>query len=349
WFGFFFNCCNRGFTGGPHRGGGGALYSHLNDSSHASTPHSQGGPQAAQNSANNGANLTPQEQLLAGTGLGLDPENDPVVFTTDYGLEIKSHNVGEVPVSVNDPSGNGTVTVSNTKWNYISAGGYNWIIIGSYSESTYTFFSTIRGDEYSGLDNDGTPAANAISFDEKRPQEIIQGSSVTIPAFTNAIVPANGEIPIGCVLCLCAGRTGISAFDSTGPYVPCFPSSDLDTAMTTVYDKIKSDLGNQIRLTSLTTYGYDDGSYGIYTHNEYLFPLAAKTENSSQNFCVETYLNSNAKRDINVRWWLRTGYSTQGSSAYRIDLDGKVGDDTYKYVNDEESVRPAFVLQLYSA
>ncbi|MBR2052853.1 MAG: hypothetical protein IJ959_01720, partial [Clostridia bacterium] len=26
--------------------------------------------------------LTPQEKLLAGTGLGLDPENDPVVFTT---------------------------------------------------------------------------------------------------------------------------------------------------------------------------------------------------------------------------------------------------------------------------
>ena len=36
--------------------------------------------------------LTPQEKLLAGTGLGLDPENDPVVFTTSSGLEIKYAN-----------------------------------------------------------------------------------------------------------------------------------------------------------------------------------------------------------------------------------------------------------------
>ncbi|MBR3790551.1 MAG: hypothetical protein IKK20_01965, partial [Clostridia bacterium] len=82
----------------PPPRGGGALYSHLNDVSHASSPHSQGGPQAAQNSANNtqnGANLTPQEQLLAGEDLGLDPENDPVVFTTDYGLDIRWHMAGE--------------------------------------------------------------------------------------------------------------------------------------------------------------------------------------------------------------------------------------------------------------
>ncbi|MBR2433775.1 MAG: hypothetical protein IKB21_04165, partial [Clostridia bacterium] len=79
----FFNCRNRAFNACHHLGGGGALYSHLNDASHASTPHSQGGVHATQNSANNGANLTPQEQLLAGTGLGLDPKNDPVVFTTD--------------------------------------------------------------------------------------------------------------------------------------------------------------------------------------------------------------------------------------------------------------------------
>ena len=113
--------------------------------------------------------------------MGLDPENDPVVFTTDYGLEIKSHNVGEVPVTTTSPSD--TVTVSSTSWNYISAGGYNWIIIGSYSASSYTI-STIKVDEYSGNNPDVTDAGNAI---ENANGNGLLKTNVTIPAFSNAI------------------------------------------------------------------------------------------------------------------------------------------------------------------
>ena len=286
--------------------------------------------------------LTPQEQLLAGT-LNLDPENDPVVFTTDYGLEIKSHNeAGLVDVTTNDPSSNGTVTVSSTSWNYISAGGYNWIIIGQYASSSYTL-STIRGDEYSGNNPDATDAGNAI---EDANGNGLLKTNVTIPAFTNAIAPSNGEIPAGCVLCLCAGTTGTSYFDNTSPHYSYFPSSDLDTAMTNVYNSIKSSL--KILPTSLTTYGYDmdTGTITTYTHIEYLFPLATNEENSSQNFCVQTYLNSTTKRDISNRWWLRSGYSSSSSGTYDVGWGGSINRN---YAYGVYVVRPAFVLQLYSA
>ena len=287
-------------------------------------------------SASEDTPLTPQEQLLNGT-LNLDPENDPVIFTTDYGLEIKSHNVGEVPVSTT--SSKGSITVSSTSWNYISAGGYNWIIIGSYSSSSYTI-STIRGDEYPSSIPDRTDAGNALESASNK--ALLKINNITIPKFTNAVTPSNGEIPYGCVLCLCAGTTGESCFDDTSPIDSYFPNSALDTAMTSVYNNIKSSL--KILSTSLTTYGYNGSSYTTYPHSEYLFPLAYKDVNSSQNFCVETYLNSPTKRDIGAEWWLRS--SPSSTLVSRVRSGGSIDN---RGVSFSQGVRPAFVLQLYSA
>ncbi|MBO5309993.1 MAG: hypothetical protein J6A98_02170, partial [Clostridia bacterium] len=61
----------------PPPRGGGALLRNLSDKNGLSSA-LQSGQIATEN-------LTPQEQLLAGT-LELDPENDPVIYTTDYGL-----------------------------------------------------------------------------------------------------------------------------------------------------------------------------------------------------------------------------------------------------------------------
>ena len=295
-------------------------------------------------SASEDISLTPQEQLLNGT-LNFDPENDPVIFTTDYGLEIKSHNVGEVPVSTT--SSKGSITVSSTNWNYISAGGYNWIIIGSYSSSSYTI-STIRGDEYPSSIPDKTDAGNALESASNK--ALLKINNITIPKFTNAVTPSNGEIPYGCVLCLCAGTAGESYFDNHNPSrYSYFPNSDLDTAMSNVYNSIKSSL--KILPTSLTTYGYDmdTGTITTYTHSEYLFPLATNTKNSSQNFCVETYLNSTTKQAIGSKWWLRTGEGGSSNRVYFIAADGGVAYGTGFIYYTGYFARPAFVLQLYSA
>ena len=244
-------------------------------------------------------------------------------------------------------SSNGPITVSSTEWNYISAGGYNWIIIGSYSSGAYTI-SSIRGDEYPSSIPDKTDAGNALETASNK--GLLKINNITIPKFTNAVVPSNGEIPYGCVLCIAekfAGgdASGWSYFNNTSPYYSYFPSSDLDTAMTNVYNSIKSSL--KILPTLLTTYGYNGSSYTTYTHSEYLFPLATNEENSSQNFCVETYLNSTTKREIGWPWWLRSGISFYSTNASFVTTDGKVALGTYTS-NNSVGVRPAFVLQLYS-
>ena len=291
-------------------------------------------------SASEDTPLTPQEQLLNGT-LNLDPENDPVIFTTDYGLEIKSHNVGEVPVSTT--SSKGSITVSSTSWNYISAGGYNWIIIGSYSSSSYTI-STIRGDEYPSSIPDRTDAGNVLLNASNK--GVLKINNITIPKFTNAVTPSNGEIPYGCVLCLCAGTTGNSYYDNTSPYYSYFPNSDLDTTMTNIYNNIKSSLN--ILSTPLTTYGSNSsGTITTYTHSEYLFPLATNTVNTSQNFCVQTYLNSTTKRDIGASWWLRSGDSYSSKYIFAVYSGGYVYTSNF-VTSSNFGVRPAFVLQLYS-
>ncbi|MBO5309867.1 MAG: hypothetical protein J6A98_01530 [Clostridia bacterium] len=160
----FFNCRNRAFNAGCHLGGGGALYSHLNDTSRNETASSQKFSQTTPQNANNAQNgaLSPQEQLLAGTDLGLDPENDPVVYTTDYGLEIKYANA-----------------LTNTNlagYTYFTLGEYDgtpvtWVILGydpSMSDWVGDFTGAkfgsgpIQGGYIQSTTIDDTPAGEAI-------------------------------------------------------------------------------------------------------------------------------------------------------------------------------------------
>ena len=334
----------------PPPRGGGALLRNLSDKNGLSS--------ASLSGQNATENLTPEEQakaeldsnILAGGGLGLDPENDPVIYTTDYGLEIKSHNAaGLADVTVNDPSGNGTITVSSTTWNYMSAGGYNWIIIGQYSSSSYTI-SNIRGDEYSRNNPDGTDAGNEV--ESANANGLLQ-TNFTIPAFTNAVVPSNGEIPAGCVLCLLSGTTGTnSTFSTSNSY---YPESILATAIRSIYDNIKYELGNAIQETQLITYGYDINTSTLttYEHSEYLFPLATScwNNNAQQSFRVETYLDTKAKYIIGTAWWLRSG--CRAADIADMVMASKPTANlqpcqNYKTVTQSFGVRPAFVLRLYS-
>ncbi|MBR3791006.1 MAG: hypothetical protein IKK20_04315, partial [Clostridia bacterium] len=150
--------------------GGGALYSHLNDTSRNETASSQKFSQTTPQNANNAQNglITPQD-------------NDPVVFTTDYGLEIKYANA----------------LTYLTGYTYFTAGGVNWVIIG-YDSSMADFVGDFSGEtalnadpvqgynnQFSTLDN--TPAGLAIA------KEMLAISSLAKP---------NEEIGDGCVLCL---------------------------------------------------------------------------------------------------------------------------------------------------
>ena len=172
---------------------------------------------------------------------------------------------------------------------------------------------------------------------------------------TSYNIVAASEIPSGCVLCICSGVTGTSIYDATtsngGRYSANFSGSNLDTVMTNVYNNIKSSANNAIQSTSLTTYMRNDSAQAVkYTHSEYLFPLATSTNWSNdgyaQNYCVETYLNTNKKRDVDTYWWLRSGgywadrrYTVATVSDAGTISIGNVALDSY-------GVRPCFVLKL---
>ena len=326
--------------------GGGALLRNLSDKNALSSA-----SQAGQNATEN---LTPQEQLLAGT-LELDPENDPVIFTTDYGLEIKSHNAGEAPISVNQS--NGTITnASGTTWNYISAGGYNWIIIGQYSSSTYSFNpSPLAGNMYAGNNPDGTDAGNAIEGASEN--GLLQVGTITIPAFTNAAVPSNGEIPIGCVLCLSETEIGSPVqFNTSTSKGNNYKGSNLEKHINeTIYDG-ESTLSIALQSLpiipqTLTTMYY--GSNISTIENAYLFPLAV--ESASESFRIQTYFQPGTSfgLDSQERWWTRSGYNTRSNSHshYVIRHDYPNPDEENTYAGNVTStdvyVRPAFVLRLY--
>ncbi|MBR2221350.1 MAG: hypothetical protein IJ975_04360, partial [Clostridia bacterium] len=96
--------------------------------------------------------LSPQEQLLAGT-LEFDSENDPVIYTTDYGLDIRWHLTGykEDPSTLDKiPSG------KFSGYAYIEAAGVKWAIIG--------YSSTITNRLQSGKINLANILATYSSF-----------------------------------------------------------------------------------------------------------------------------------------------------------------------------------------
>ena len=350
---------NRIFCACRHLGGGGRLLRNLSDN-YAHSGASLSGQNAGHNASGSATNLSAEEQekalhdagVLSGN-LNLDPENDPVVWVTDNGFEIKSH---DVAVS------SGTTTVSTVAYKYVTLGSWNWIIIG-YSTKSLTqgtgHVSVATPDNYNRntcttwldgalpkLVSDSTDAGNAIkSAVQAQSTNFYNTSSFTYKLktiFTNAAADPANEIPVGCVLCLCAGTTGESSFNDAKD-ISYYPTGELKTAMTSVYNSIKTAANNQIQLTPLTTYGYNGSSYTTYPHSEYLFPLAYGI--SGENFCVETYLDTDAKCDINATWWMRSGRSLSVDRAASVYTDGSLNRYSY-YVYGSCGVRPAFVLKI---
>ena len=282
-----------------------------------------------------------QADLLAGT-LKLDPENDPVLGTTESGITIRYHNKALTGTWDYDTfmktylEPTTSTAQTGTFYNlsgylYITLGGYNWIIIGrnsslntvslttTYAQGTATPNEFVKFASYNSYANalkgqteTTTDAGSVINSANAKGivntvSTATRNYSLTLSSY-NVVSSSDLNNYSGCVLCLCAGTTGDSYFNDANN-LSYYPTGELKTAMTTVYNNIKSAAGNAIQSTSLTTYGYN-GGYKTYTHSEYLFPLATNTVNTSQNFCVETYLNSTTKRDIDAYWWLRSGCSS---------------------------------------
>ena len=180
------------------------------------------------------------------TGLGLDPKNDPVVYTTESGLEIKMSNAdkfaGTTTVTTNtgytytqDLSSfyyftmgtfSGTIYTAKTKTDTYTVTNepVNWIILGlgshtnAFVESVSNYlFSTIKNNDY--LFSNGE-----YYFDNQHETFSPAGQLIdsTISAKTYIMgkvkdsIKVHTEIPKGCMLVLSEKLLGQMHFNSSG-------------------------------------------------------------------------------------------------------------------------------------
>ncbi|MBO5309571.1 MAG: hypothetical protein J6A98_00005 [Clostridia bacterium] len=310
---------------------------------------------------------------MAGT-LELDPENDPVIYTTDYGLDIKWHMAG-LPANSNDiaimPGGQKFETYA-----YFTHANVNWVIIGCSNKSTtldngvlnlaniagyyqkagyYNFSNTTSGiwqylkdTTENSLDAELTDIyANYGGFFYNQTSNTISQKDV----FPNA--KATGELETNEVLCFCqTSFGGSSVFNSITNNGNQYSISTLKDNIDNIYSVYFADILPIVGqpLTTLYINGLDTTSI-TEEDPAYLFPLAGT---SSESFYHGSYLSTGAdgNMDINIRWWLRTGSTGNKAYAYNINANGgvnsvsKYGVITDGMVTNYSGVRPAFVLKI---
>lgn len=293
--------------------------------------------------------LTPQEQLLAGN-LELDPENDPVVYTTDYGLDIKFHR--------DIPTFNTSSSYGVSGYIYFTMGSYNntevkWIIIGKNSNLTKSasLYTQVKTNwqtygyykSYSGLDSSdaGTIIKNSSS------KGLVYDYLNCV--FANAV--STTEIPNGCVLCISETSLYSCQFYSWNDAYGKYEGSKVQSQMSSLYSSglgLSSTQKTRIQPQSLRSYYYN--TYCTST-NQYFFPLASThgwdSSSYPQAFCVQTYFTIETAK-TNMVWWLRTGQkTTNSSSANKAHVAGATSwGYSYDTYTNHNGVRPAFVLKL---
>ncbi|MFQ6749437.1 MAG: hypothetical protein ACLRFR_01175, partial [Clostridia bacterium] len=305
--------------------------------------------------------LTAQEQLLAGT-LELDPETDPVICTTESGIEIKfsQATISNATSTTIDHAGQTTAPSSLSGYAYLKMGNYNWIIIGYNTSSTivnvtYTGALNILWSDY--LANPSKFAGNSFAqvlIDEESDAGLaINSASSNGKIYTTAlnfaldcslaVNPVNQgltELSSGEVLVLSQYCIGSNIYFPSGTYYSS--STALGTVRNLYYPSTnKNDAGFSasesalIKPKTLTT-------NGSTTLTEYLFLLGYGS--SPESFTVNTYLPNNSQRIIGVRWWLRSHRFGSGDKyrTYTVNDSGSIGSGT----TGPWGIRPAMVIKL---
>ncbi|MBR2433218.1 MAG: hypothetical protein IKB21_01260, partial [Clostridia bacterium] len=275
-----------------------------------------------------------------------DPETDPVIYTTDYGLDIKLHLSGYK----SDPSTVGKLTSGKfSGYAYISAGGYNWAIVGRSSSitnkaltgqinignvlSTYSSFSGYASNSIwaylnSGYKSTSTPAGAAVYNDRSKQYAyatavtaIYSDPSTFLPnakAITDTNVLAQDE-----VLCFAQGLLTISSgvttttFNASTSSGNRYSTSNLKSVVDTWYtNNLKSSWDSYIVSKTLKT-TYSGGS-AADSCTVKLFPLAGVS--TSESFYYGTYMSTGSGGNMNVAagWWLRSGYASNSIYAYNV-------------------------------
>ena len=303
--------------------------------------------------------------------LGLDPENDPVICTTESGLEIKFHQ------TFKDYYAGNLETGALAGYSYVTMGKYNnnpinWVVIGM---SNAGLGGASLGDVDWGIDQ--TPAGLAVedSILNKVANTTIVGDNNALIYYLNGVAMSD-ELEQGELLMLSEGILG-TAKVATGSnhnsnYYSGSPlKSSIDAIANNFTDEEKTFIVPQ-------TINSRQVSWGTNTvNNALLFPLATNyyyddnlisttaydSQNScNQSFCIEDYFSALKENFVeggvaypedpllsvtsHNYWWLRSGITINVSGCACVSANGEL--ITYAATSDSHGVRPAFVLNLFA-
>ena len=294
--------------------------------------------------------------------LGLDPENDPVICTTESGLEIKFHQ------TFNDYYAGNLETGALAGYSYVTMGKYNnnpinWVVIGM-SESGLGGASI--GDVDWGIDQ--TPAGLAVedSILNKVANTTIVGDNNALIYYLNS-VGRSDELKQGELLMLSEGILGSARFyNGSNNMGNNYSSSSLKTSMDNIAKNFTDE--EKTHIIPQTINSRNNGWSTNTVNNALLFPLATNyywtsdsdlaashsydSENKcNQSFCIEDYFDftissgfADARLMTTSMWWLRSGtVQSTGGAAY-CEANGYM--DTYAGTSTSYGVRPAFVLKI---
>lgn len=282
---------------------------------------------------------------------GLNPETDPVIYTTESGLDIK---FGGATLSSGSLNG----------YTYFTMGGVDWAIIGRSSQgfggkgatlASY-FTNNSNSTEVTNWANAyfdlQTPYGNTIWNDDTINDPVVSGTKFSFSSKEATSTTIDNELAPGEVLCFAVTNIESEQFDAESGYLNDYNSSDceLKALITSYCTKTDGVFSSAIGFTEAQMRSIQPqdlinmGTSTSTTTGAYLFPLATTSRSSSQNFCIETYLSTNALRDIDANYWLRSGNASIAGNAYIVRGDGTLNHG--ERVPDSYGVRPAFVLKL---
>ena len=262
----------------------------------------------------------------APSALGLDPENDPVIYTTESGLEIKYG--GE---SVTDQLASGKPL---TGYPYFTMGTYNgyavnWVIIGRNTNDT-VFTDAISAHLFSTWKTNNS--ASSATYENKGYYFFNNTYESTTPAGSaiNGVVPSksyvadvtkatktvvgNDEVPQGCVLAISECCLGYSWFNSTSgvSQVNTLPDNPSSSCNGSRY-RYRSD---NIGCSSTFVFKYDSKIDGtLYSNMNSLFNSTLGLSTTQKNLIIGQKLDT--IYDNGTTYYMET-YNTDGSSLYEF-------------------------------
>lgn len=279
------------------------------------------------------------EPTTTTTGLGLDPKNDPIVYTTESGLEIRMSNANKFSGTLTTTSNKGATSIQDiSTFYYLTMGKFsgtvytaktqtdsytvsnhsiNWIILGVGSHST-AFIDSVSNYLFSTLKNNDYLFSNGEYFFQNQHEtfspagELINSvinTKTYIMGKVKDSIPVHTDIPKGCMLVLSEKMLGNMYFNSSGSLNYGFYTDYADYNL--VYGQ--TNLGNRYRYignVSTSTAGAQtwtiSGNAGgsLYNHLNTLF-----SKNASGTILSNSLGFTNAQANLVVPQQLYTYYS----------------------------------------